>query len=175
MVRVIFLVHLKRVGFGIGSELAAWKEEMRKAAVAIMQPQAPWAKGSQGKPQPGTHTASLNHFIFSCSGTASGQSTLGSRKDKVSPRTVHPAQHHTGTKPGIPKAGCWEAVPRGTQGPRAQPGQGSAPPESSRAKVHCCGQQEREQAERQLCSPQHQWNICSGESVEAKTRSMRPE
>lgn len=96
-------------------------------------------------------------------------------QDKVSPRTMHPAHHHTGTKPGVPKVGCREAVPGGTQDPRAWAGQGSSPPESSTAKAHCSGQREREQTARWLCSPQRQRNVCSGESVEAKTRSVRPE
>lgn len=79
MFRVIFLIHLKRVGFGTGSQLTAWNEEIRKAAAAVAQPQAPRAKGSQGEPQPGTHTAPLKRFIFSCSGSAPGQGTLGTR------------------------------------------------------------------------------------------------
>lgn len=78
MVRVIFLIHLKRVGFGTGSQLTAWNE-IRKAAAAVAQPQAPRAKGSQGEPWPGTHTAPLKRFIFSCSGSAPGQGTLGTR------------------------------------------------------------------------------------------------
>lgn len=132
MVRVIFLVHLKRVGFGIGSELAAWKEEMRKAAAAIMQPQAPWAKGSQAKPQLGTHTASLNHFIFSCSGAASGQSTLSSRikcpQELCTPLSTIQGQNLASSKqaaakqcPGAPKA------PERSQG-KAQPLQRAAEP-----------------------------------------------
>lgn len=30
VVRVVFLIHLKRVGFGTGSQLAAWKQETKK-------------------------------------------------------------------------------------------------------------------------------------------------
>lgn len=74
-----------------------------------------------------------------------------------------------------PKPGCHKAVPRDTQGQLGQAGQGSTPPESRTAGAHCSGQQEREQTERQLHSPQRQQNICSGKRLEAETRSVRPE
>lgn len=51
MVGVVFLIHLKRVGFGTGSQLAAWKQKTKKLKRGLHGKSAR-AKGPQGEPQP---------------------------------------------------------------------------------------------------------------------------
>lgn len=49
---------------------------------------------------------------------------------------------HAGTKPGVSKGGCCEAMPMGTQGSQAPAGQGSSPLEKRTIRAHHSGKQE---------------------------------
>lgn len=109
----------------------------QKPVAGVTQHQAPQAKCSEGEPWPSMHMAPLNLFIFSCEEQHQARApwALGSQK------TMHPPLHDAGTKPGVSKASCHEAMPTCTQGSQALAGQGSSPPESRTARAHHCGKQ----------------------------------